>query len=244
MPAGRQHHGRGACRRHRGRRSAAQTYVGRRRTATTFSLTGRFIQVRVTLKPNEQAVSPVLSDLRICSAASGCAGAAPPAPPTLRTPPADIGVTKVDSPDPVSVGSNVTYTLVVSNNGPGVVAWRGAVGRLPAGVTFVSRDVDASASCSFIAPAGALLLRYARGVGADRHRHDRRPCRSGRTIVNTARRLHDCPRSERRLQPGRDCRHHGAGPVHSAGCAGSARCDRVWADDGDAERLSPVSARW
>ncbi len=32
---------------------------------------------------------------------------------------ADLGVTKTDSPDPVTEGGNVTYTIVVTNNGPG-----------------------------------------------------------------------------------------------------------------------------
>ena len=32
--------------------------------------------------------------------------------------PADLSVTKSDSPDPVAVGQNLTYTIVVTNNGP------------------------------------------------------------------------------------------------------------------------------
>ena len=35
------------------------------------SLTGRFIEVRVTLRPNDQGVSPVLSDIRVCEV-GGC----------------------------------------------------------------------------------------------------------------------------------------------------------------------------
>ena len=51
---------------------------------TAFSLTGRFIEVRATLKPNDQDVSPVLSDVRICTEGSSCIGqtAAAPAPST------------------------------------------------------------------------------------------------------------------------------------------------------------------
>jgi uncharacterized repeat protein (TIGR01451 family) len=115
---------------------------------TAFSLTGRFIQARVTLKPNEEGVSPVLSDLRICSTAASCVGG--PAKPPLSTPPADIGVTKVDSPDPVSVGSNLTYTLVVTNHGPGPAPDARMTDRLPAGVTFVS-VATTRPSCSFAA---------------------------------------------------------------------------------------------
>ena len=119
---------------------------------TAFSRTGRFIQVRVTLKPNDAAVSPVLSDLRICSAGVSCSGVAPaPAPGPSSPPPADIGVTKVDSPDPVAVGSNLTYTLVVSNKGPGVAHGAALSDTLPAGVTFQSVTTTRG-TCSFVAP--------------------------------------------------------------------------------------------
>jgi hypothetical protein len=47
---------------------------------TAFSVTGRFLEVRVTMKPNEQNQSPVLSDLRVC-AVGACVAAAPPPPP-------------------------------------------------------------------------------------------------------------------------------------------------------------------
>jgi uncharacterized repeat protein (TIGR01451 family) len=117
---------------------------------TAFSLTGRFIQARVTLKPDQEGVSPVLSDLRICSAVGGCAATAQTTP-SAPTPPADIGVTKVDSPDPVSVGSNLTYTLLVSNNGPGVALGAALSDSLPAGVTFVSVTTTRG-TCSFVAP--------------------------------------------------------------------------------------------
>ena len=50
----------------------------------------------------------------------------------------DLSITKIDSPDPVLAGDNLTYNLTVTNSGP-----RDAVGvivtdTLPAGVTFVS----------------------------------------------------------------------------------------------------------
>ncbi len=99
-----------------------------------FSAVGRFLEVRATLKPNDEGASPVLSDIRICDAASACAGGPAPA----GTPPADIGVTKADAPDPVSVGQNVTYTIVVTNHGPGPAPDSALTDTLPAGVTFVS----------------------------------------------------------------------------------------------------------
>ncbi|HUQ21807.1 MAG TPA: hypothetical protein VM049_02235 [Gaiellaceae bacterium] len=72
--------------------------------------------------------------------------AAAPASP----PPADIGVTKTDSPDPVSVGSNLTYTLVVKNFGPGPATGAELSDRLPSGVTFVSLATTRP-SCAFAA---------------------------------------------------------------------------------------------
>ena len=35
---------------------------------------------------------------------------------------ADLSVTKVDTPDPVQTGSNLTYTITVTNNGPDAAA--------------------------------------------------------------------------------------------------------------------------
>ena len=69
----------------------------------------------------------------------------PSAPATI--PPADIGVTKADTPDPVSVGSNLTYTLVVTNHGPGPAPDAQLSDALPPGVTFVSFSTTLG-SCS------------------------------------------------------------------------------------------------
>jgi uncharacterized repeat protein (TIGR01451 family) len=67
-----------------------------------------------------------------------------------RTPDADIGVTKSDSPDPVSVGSNLTYTMVVTNHGPGPAPDAALSDRLPTGVTLVSMSTTRG-SCSLAA---------------------------------------------------------------------------------------------
>ena len=74
----------------------------------------------------------------------------PSASPSAPTPPADIGVTKVDSPDPVSVGSNLTYTLVATNHGPGAAPNAQLSDALPAGVTFLSVSTTVG-SCAFSA---------------------------------------------------------------------------------------------
>ncbi len=67
---------------------------------------------------------------------------------------ADLAVTKVDSPDPVNAGANLTYTLTVSNNGPdpaGNASWSDT---LPAATTFVSLSAVAGWSCTTPAVGG------------------------------------------------------------------------------------------
>ena len=51
---------------------------------------------------------------------------------------ADLFISKVDSPDPVIVGNNLTYTITVTNNGPLDATGVTLNDTLPAGVTFVS----------------------------------------------------------------------------------------------------------
>ena len=53
-------------------------------------------------------------------------------------PAADLSVTKSDSPDPVSRGAALTYSIVVTNNGPGSAAAVQLTDSLPANVQFVS----------------------------------------------------------------------------------------------------------
>ncbi|GIG02956.1 lamin tail domain-containing protein [Catellatospora citrea] len=62
----------------------------------------------------------------------------------VQQPSADLSITKIDAPDPVTAGSTLTYTIAVRNGGPSAaqsVVMRDAI---PAGTTFVS----------FIAPPG------------------------------------------------------------------------------------------
>lgn len=51
---------------------------------------------------------------------------------------ADLGVTKVDSADPVNVGDTLTYTITASNNGPSNASGVTVTDQLPAGLQFVS----------------------------------------------------------------------------------------------------------
>ena len=51
---------------------------------------------------------------------------------------ADLSITKTDSPDPVAVGNNLTYTVTVTNNGPDTATSVTVTDNLPAETTFVS----------------------------------------------------------------------------------------------------------
>jgi uncharacterized repeat protein (TIGR01451 family)/CSLREA domain-containing protein len=62
-------------------------------------------------------------------------------------PEADLEISKVDSPDPVTVGENLTYTITVTNRGPDAAANVVVTDTLPSGVTFVS----ASPECVHVA---------------------------------------------------------------------------------------------
>jgi len=59
----------------------------------------------------------------------------------------DLSVTKTDSPDPVLVGKNVTYTIKAVNNGPSVATGVIVTDTLPSGVKFVSASSTAG-SCT------------------------------------------------------------------------------------------------
>jgi uncharacterized repeat protein (TIGR01451 family) len=61
---------------------------------------------------------------------------------------ADLAITKVDTPDPVSAGTNLTYTISVSNNGPDAAASASWSDTLPAGTTFVSLPAVSGWSCT------------------------------------------------------------------------------------------------
>ena len=63
-------------------------------------------------------------------------------------PVADLAITKVDTPDPVTAGSNISYTITVTNNGPDAAATASWNDTLPAGTTFVSLPAVAGWSCT------------------------------------------------------------------------------------------------
>ena len=72
-----------------------------------------------------------------------------PTPTATVTPvPADLALTKVDSPDPVSSGAVLTYTITVANNGPGAASDVVMNDTLPAGTTSLN-CVSSQGPCSF-----------------------------------------------------------------------------------------------
>ncbi|HEV7666901.1 MAG TPA: ExeM/NucH family extracellular endonuclease [Thermoanaerobaculia bacterium] len=61
---------------------------------------------------------------------------------------ADLAITKTDSPDPVTAGTNLTYTITVTNNGPDPATNASWSDTLPAGTSFVSLPAVAGWSCT------------------------------------------------------------------------------------------------
>lgn len=66
---------------------------------------------------------------------------------TVNAPSANLSIVKTDSPDPVNVGSTLTYTIVVTNNGPDTATGVTVTDTLPGGVTFGSAT-PTQGSCS------------------------------------------------------------------------------------------------
>ncbi len=67
---------------------------------------------------------------------------------------ADVSITKTDSPDPVNAGSNLTYTITVTNAGPSSASTVTLVDTLPPGTTFVSLASPGGWSCTMPAVGG------------------------------------------------------------------------------------------
>src|SRR6266852_4573162 len=66
---------------------------------------------------------------------------------------ADLSVTKADSPDPVNAGSNITYTITLSNAGPDPASVVSLTDTTPANTTFVSVMQTSGPGSSITSPA-------------------------------------------------------------------------------------------
>jgi uncharacterized protein len=60
----------------------------------------------------------------------------------------DLSLTMTDSPDPVTAGSNLTYTITATNNGPDAASNATWTDTLPASMTFVSLTSASGWSCT------------------------------------------------------------------------------------------------
>jgi uncharacterized repeat protein (TIGR01451 family) len=67
---------------------------------------------------------------------------------------ADLAVTKSDTPDPVPAGSDLTYTIVVTNNGPATALTVTLTDAVPADTTFRSVSTPGAWSCTTPAVGG------------------------------------------------------------------------------------------
>ncbi|MEA2570292.1 MAG: hypothetical protein QOI24_2293 [Acidobacteriota bacterium] len=71
---------------------------------------------------------------------------------------ADLAVTNADAPDPVTPGSNITYTQVLTNNGPSAADQPVFTTSVPASATFVSMTPPAGWTCITPAPGGTGII--------------------------------------------------------------------------------------
>src|SRR5436190_1755289 len=77
---------------------------------------------------------------------------------------ADLSITKSDSPDPVTAGNNLSYTITVTNGGPSFARSVQVTDPVPAGTSFVSADNSGSNVAGTVTwnlgdlPAGTTVL--------------------------------------------------------------------------------------
>lgn len=74
---------------------------------------------------------------------------------TTYGPKADLAISVTDSPDPVKAGSNLTYTISITNNGPDAAEGVNT-GGLPTGTNFVSASSLLGACSSSACNLGTL----------------------------------------------------------------------------------------
>src|SRR5207247_97450 len=86
-------------------------------------------------------------DTATCTVTNDDIAVPPPPPPPPGVPEIDLAITKADSPDPVSVGALLTYTLTVTNKKGDTANNVVVTDSLPSAVTFVSVS-STKGSCS------------------------------------------------------------------------------------------------
>ena len=114
-----------------------RVYVGNENNKTISFIDGRTLMVvstlAVPLRPGllvaDETTSRIYSSTGVASDQSGV---------MIIADAADLSVTKTASPDPGTKGSNLSYTITVTNNGPGIADAVSVSDSLPSGTTFVS----------------------------------------------------------------------------------------------------------
>jgi uncharacterized repeat protein (TIGR01451 family) len=79
---------------------------------------------------------------------------------------ADLSITKTDSPDPVLVVDNLTYTITVTNNGPSPATDVTVTDTLPGSVTFVSATPSQGTPCTGTSTVSCNLGTVTNGANA------------------------------------------------------------------------------
>jgi uncharacterized repeat protein (TIGR01451 family) len=131
--------------------------------------------------------------------------------------PADLSLSKTDTPDPISAGSLLTYTITVTNNGPGDAADVTLTDTVPTGTVYITSSAPGGWSCTTPGVGGTGTLTCTRaspGHGRKRRHHHERH----RQHVAGNRHDHHQHRHRRlhhhRLEPGqRQPDHHYDGPT-------------------------------
>jgi uncharacterized repeat protein (TIGR01451 family) len=121
-------------------------FVGPDTTAATYFTTSgaslaqfngnRYLKYKAYLGTSDSTVTPTLNDVSVCFTNTASAASA------------DLSVTTTDSPDPVTAGNNLTYTITVNNAGPSNAANVSLSDTLPAGTTFFSLSATGGWSCT------------------------------------------------------------------------------------------------
>ena len=126
---------------------------------------------------------PIAVAVALTATALGLLAASPAVPAPGDS--ADLRITKTDSPDPVTVGQTLTYTINVANQGPDMATGTNVTDRLPANVDFVSAQ-STSGTCNRTGRTVTCQVGSLGGSGSEATITIRvKPRRAG-TLTNTA----------------------------------------------------------
>jgi uncharacterized repeat protein (TIGR01451 family) len=94
--------------------------------------------VAITVSVAQAAISPLTNTATVAGGNEVNTANDSATDPTIVTSVADVGIAKTASAPTVTVGSNVTYTITATNNGPSTATGVQVTDQLPPGLTFVS----------------------------------------------------------------------------------------------------------